>query len=247
MLIYEHLFFLASPFTSESTQAFIDKICGFAEANDLSSEAYRSSLPKYSVWEVRKHLNEVMQFLYRQLGMESDVNAVITNGRNKVLTSSAYEDHLIIPSYSVPPSKRDERKDDFSSSDIWGIYFSLPARLLFQSGEKDHESPRGLQLILGTKSAPHLVDPLVMANMGFWQMKVSSATCASRNSELYVLKEDGDASQGKSLSKRITMNDLWGKVVHLEVLKKKGKEQEKLLVSADDDRQSQETKISVLC
>ncbi|KAK4838828.1 hypothetical protein QYF36_016738 [Acer negundo] len=81
MLIYEHLFFLASPFTSESTQAFIDKICGFAEANDLSSEAYRSSLPKYSVWEVRKHLNEVMQFLYRQLGMESDVNAVITNGR----------------------------------------------------------------------------------------------------------------------------------------------------------------------
>ncbi|KAI9177410.1 hypothetical protein LWI28_014868 [Acer negundo] len=79
---YEHMYFPASPFTSESTPAFIDSICRFAEANGLSSEAYRSSLPhEYSAGEVRKHLNEVAQFLYRQLGMESDVNVVITNGR----------------------------------------------------------------------------------------------------------------------------------------------------------------------
>ena len=55
---YEHRFILASP-TSESTQAFIDKICEFAEANGLTSKAYRSSLPEYSAGEVRKHLNEV--------------------------------------------------------------------------------------------------------------------------------------------------------------------------------------------
>ena len=91
-----------------------------------------------------------------------------------------------------------------------------------------------------------------MANLGYWQMKVFPGVwylqlAPGRSSELYVLKEDGDASQGKSLSKRITINDLRGKVVHLEVMKKKSKEQEKLLVSADDDNQSQEMKVSALC
>lgn len=86
-----------------------------------------------------------------------------------------------------------------------------------------------------------------MANLGYWQMKVSPGVwhlqlAPGRSSELYVLKEDGDASQGKSLSKRITINDLRGKVVHMEVVKKKGKEHEKLLVSDDDH--SQEKKVS---
>ncbi|KAK4845965.1 hypothetical protein QYF36_011304 [Acer negundo] len=126
--------------------------------------------------------------------------------------------------------------------------FELEALVLTgHCSEKDHEPPRGLQLILGTESTPHLVDTLVMANLGYWQMKVSPGVwylqlAPGRSSELYVLKEDGDASQRKSLSKHITMNDLRGKVVHLEVLKKMGKEQEKLLVSADDDKQSQEMK-----
>lgn len=106
--------------------------------------------------------------------------------------------------------------------------------------EKDHEPPRGLQLILGTKSTPHLVDTLVMANLGYWQMKVSPGVwylqlAPGRSSDLYIMKEDGDGSQDTTLSKRITISDLRGKLVHLEVLKKKGKENEKLLVSSDDD------------
>lgn len=110
---------------------------------------------------------------------------------------------------------------------------------------KDHEPPRGLQMILGTKSAPHLVDTLVMANLGYWQMKVSPGIwylmlAPGRSSELYHLIEDGGGSQKTTLSKRIIINDLRGKVVHLEVVKKKGKEHEKLLVSADDNGQSPE-------
>ncbi|KAK2966664.1 hypothetical protein RJ640_002362 [Escallonia rubra] len=109
--------------------------------------------------------------------------------------------------------------------------------------EKEHEPPRGLQLILGTKSTPHLVDTLVMANLGYWQMKVSPGVwylqlAPGRSSELYVLKEDGDGSQGMLSTKRITIKDLRGKPVHLEVLKKKGKEHEKLLVSSDDNSHS---------
>ncbi|KAF9685018.1 hypothetical protein SADUNF_Sadunf03G0010600 [Salix dunnii] len=123
--------------------------------------------------------------------------------------------------------------------------FELEALVLTgHCSEKDHEPPRGLQLILGTKNNPHLVDTLVMANLGYWQMKVSPGVwylqlAPGRSSELYAFKEDGDGNQEKHLSKLITINDLRGKVVHLEVVKKKGMEREKLLISIDDENNSQ--------
>lgn len=113
--------------------------------------------------------------------------------------------------------------------------------------EKDHEPPRGLQLILGTKSTPHLVDTLVMANLGYWQMKAFPGVwylqlAPGRSTELYALKDNGEGGQETTLSKRIIIDDLRGKLVHMEVIKKKGKEHEKLLVSADDDSHSEEKK-----
>lgn len=107
-------------------------------------------------------------------------------------------------------------------------------------------------MIIGTKSTPHLVDTLVMANLGYWQMKVSPGVwylqlAPGRSSELYVLKESGDGSGSKSLSKRITINDLRGQVVHLEVAKKKGKEHEKLLVSDGEDNSQDNKEVSACC
>ncbi|KAL2942987.1 UDP-glucose:glycoprotein glucosyltransferase [Bienertia sinuspersici] len=111
--------------------------------------------------------------------------------------------------------------------------------------ETDHDPPRGLQMILGTKTAPHLVDTLVMANLGYWQMKVSPGIwylllAPGRSSELYLLKEDDGVNT--TLSKRIIINDLRGKVVHLEVVKKKGKEHEKLLAAGADEQPSESKK-----
>lgn len=119
--------------------------------------------------------------------------------------------------------------------------FELEALLLTgHCSEKDHDPPRGLQLILGTKKMPHAVDTLVMANLGYWQMKVSPGVwylqlAPGRSADLYVLKESGDDSPYYPLSKRITINDLRGKLVHLEVAKKRGKEHEELLVASDDN------------
>lgn len=98
-------------------------------------------------------------------------------------------------------------------------------------------------MILGTKNSPHLVDTLVMANLGYWQMKVLPGLwylqlAPGRSSELYVMKEDSEGAEDTTLLKRITIDDLRGKLVHMEVIKKKGMEREKLLVSADDDSSS---------
>lgn len=106
---YENNYLLESSKPVESSQAFIDKVCEFAEANELSSKTYRAALSDFSADKSREQLIKVLchwrysfsiwellcsfcielftwsiqvaQFLYRLLGLESGVNAVITNGR----------------------------------------------------------------------------------------------------------------------------------------------------------------------
>uniref|UniRef100_A0A7N0UES8 UDP-glucose:glycoprotein glucosyltransferase n=1 Tax=Kalanchoe fedtschenkoi TaxID=63787 RepID=A0A7N0UES8_KALFE len=125
--------------------------------------------------------------------------------------------------------------------------FELEALVLTgHCSEKDSDPPRGLQLILGSKSGPHMVDTIVMANLGYWQMKVFPGVwylqlAPGRSSDIYLLKENLNGNQEISKSKRITIDDLRGKVVRIEVVKKQGKEQEKLL-SADVDNHAPETK-----
>ncbi|PON86639.1 UDP-glucose:Glycoprotein Glucosyltransferase [Trema orientale] len=417
---YEHKYQPLSSGALGSTQAFIDKVCELAEANGLSPKTYHAALSDFSAENLRQHFNKVAQYLYRQLGLESGVSAVITNGRVTLsingstflshdlqllealefkqrikhiveiieevkwqdvdpdtLTSKFISDIVMLVSSSmatrdrssegarfeilhaehsavvlgnenssihidavIDPLSQSAQKvssilrvlwkyiqpsmrivlnplgsvvdlplknyyryvvpsmDDFSSTDYtidgpkaffmnmplsktltmnldvpepWLVepviavhdmdnillenvgdtrtlqaVFELEALVLTgHCSEKDHDPPRGLQLILGTKTTPHLVDTLVMANLGYWQMKVSPGVwylqlAPGRSSELYVLKEDGDGNQNKQLSKRITINDLRGKVVHLEVVKKKDKEHDKLLVSDDDDDSSED-------
>ncbi|KAJ6389720.1 hypothetical protein OIU77_027940 [Salix suchowensis] len=416
---YEQKYILASSVAAESTQTFIDKVYDLADANELPLKVYKSIVSEFSADKVKKQLNKVSQFLYLLLGLESGVNAVITNGRvmfpgdegtflshdlhlletmefkqrvkhigeiieevqwqdldPDMLTSKFVSDIIMYVSSAMATRERSSESarfevlnaehsaviidnenssvhidavvdplsatgqkvssllrvlrkyvqpsmrivlnpmsslvdlplknyyryvvptmDDFSSTDLtvngpkaffanmplsktltmnldvpepWLVepviavhdvdnillenlgdtrtlqaVFELEALVLTgHCSEKDHEPPRGLQLILGTKNNPHLVDTLVMANLGYWQMKVSPGVwylqlAPGRSSELYAFKEDGDGNQEKLLSKLITINDLRGKVVHLEVVKKKGMEREKLLISIDDENNSQ--------
>ncbi|MQL92030.1 hypothetical protein Taro_024649, partial [Colocasia esculenta] len=126
--------------------------------------------------------------------------------------------------------------------------FELEALVLTgHCSEKDHDPPRGLQLILGTKNMPHLVDTIVMANLGYWQMKVSPGVwylqlAPGRSADLYILKEDRDINQHNPQLKLITINDLRGKLVHLEVVKRSGREHEELLSASMDDNHVEERK-----
>ncbi|KAG7031020.1 UDP-glucose:glycoprotein glucosyltransferase, partial [Cucurbita argyrosperma subsp. argyrosperma] len=394
--IYSQKFIPGSSEVVYSPQEFIEKACELAEANDLPPKAYRIAFSDSFVDELRKYLGQVERLLSGQLGLESIVNAVITNGRVTLLTdgssflshdlhlleaveykrrikhivetveevkwddfdpdtltsnflsdvimfvsssmaqrdrssesarfevlnaeysaivvsnenSSIHIDAVIDPlspsgqklssilrvlaKYIQPsmriilnplsslvdlPLKNYYRyvlpsMDDFSGTDVtvngpkaffanmplsktltmnldvpepWLVepviavhdldnillenigetrtlqaVFELEALVLTgHCSEKHQEPPRGLQLILGTKSTPHLVDTLVMANLGYWQMKVSPGVwylqlAPGRSSELYLLKHGGDGSRNKALSKRIIIDDLRGNVVRME-------------------------------
>ncbi|KAL4354673.1 hypothetical protein GQ457_06G002390 [Hibiscus cannabinus] len=87
---YEHNYILRSPAAADSAQAFITKVYELAEANELSSKAYKSSLSEASNLNLREHLNKVSQFLYGQFGIASGVDAVITNGRVTSLDAGVF-------------------------------------------------------------------------------------------------------------------------------------------------------------
>lgn len=58
------------------------------------------------------------------------------------------------------------------------------------------------------------------------------------------MKEVGEGKRETTLSKRITIDDLRGKLIHMEVMKKKGMEKEKLLIPADEAGHSTSKKVS---
>jgi UDP-glucose:glycoprotein glucosyltransferase len=78
-----------------------------------------------------------------------------------------------------------------------------------------------------------------MANLGYWQMKVSPGVwylqlAPGRSADLYELP-----------SKLIAIDSLRGKLMHIEVQKRGGKEHEDLL-NADDDNHFQEKMVCFL-
>ncbi|KAH7387951.1 hypothetical protein KP509_16G050200 [Ceratopteris richardii] len=113
--------------------------------------------------------------------------------------------------------------------------FELEALMLTgHCHEQNGGPPRGLQLILGTKLNPHVVDTIVMANLGYWQLKAAPGVwtlrlAPGRSSDLYTFHGPGEGEANGPLSRQVVIKDLQGGLLHLEVVKRKGKEQESVL------------------
>ncbi|KAI5067704.1 hypothetical protein GOP47_0018232 [Adiantum capillus-veneris] len=122
--------------------------------------------------------------------------------------------------------------------------FELEALMLTgHCHEQNDGPPRGLQLVLGTKLNPHVVDTIVMANLGYWQLKAAPGVwtlrlAPGRSSSLYTFHGPEEGDNHGPLTKQVVIKDLRGELLHLEVVKRKGKENEAVL-GADDDGDSQ--------
>ncbi|MCO5569802.1 hypothetical protein L7F22_023516 [Adiantum nelumboides] len=59
--------------------------------------------------------------------------------------------------------------------------FELEALMLTGHYHEQNDGPPwGLQLVLGTKLNPHVVDTIVMANLGYWQLKAAPGVWTQR-------------------------------------------------------------------
>ncbi|XP_043650860.1 UDP-glucose:glycoprotein glucosyltransferase [Drosophila teissieri] len=109
--------------------------------------------------------------------------------------------------------------------------------------------PRGLQLVLGTQSQPTLVDTIVMANLGYFQLKANPGAWSLRlregkSADIYAISHiEGTNTHHSAGSSevQVLITSLRSHVVKLRVSKKPGMQQAELL--SDDNEQAAQSGI----
>lgn len=103
------------------------------------------------------------------------------------------------------------------------------------------QPPRGLQFTLGSNTTDVVQDTIVMANLGYFQLKANPGAWnlklrPGRSQELYDIAshENTDTPEG-SENVIVAMSNLKARVIKIRVNKKPGMEKEKLLEDSKDD------------
>uniref|UniRef100_A0A663MQF7 UDP-glucose ceramide glucosyltransferase-like 1 n=1 Tax=Athene cunicularia TaxID=194338 RepID=A0A663MQF7_ATHCN len=97
------------------------------------------------------------------------------------------------------------------------------------------QPPRGLQFTLGTKSNPVMVDTIVMANLGYFQLKANPGAWTlrlrkGRSDEIYrVFSHEGTDSVADLTDVTVVLNNFRSKIIKVQVQKKPDKMNEDLL------------------
>jgi len=101
--------------------------------------------------------------------------------------------------------------------------------------------PRGLQLHLGSESMPHMVDTLVMKNLGYFQMQVQPGKWTvgiapgTRSDMIYEDSRDLRLGPGSG-APQVMVDSYSGNTVFMEVRRRKG--MERMLLVDDDSIES---------
>ncbi|VDK58566.1 unnamed protein product [Cylicostephanus goldi] len=112
--------------------------------------------------------------------------------------------------------------------------------------------PRGLQFVLGTPAHPTRFDTIVMANLGYFQLKASPGAWVlqlreGKSKDIYQLSESMEGDVNSSGSMRVlivsrsfeyywyVLDSFSGKTIRVRVAKKPGMEQRSLLASDDEE------------
>lgn len=102
--------------------------------------------------------------------------------------------------------------------------------------------PRGLQITLGTESQPVVVDTIVMANLGYFQLKANPGAWLlrlrqGRSADIFdIVSHEGTDTPADSEDIKVLISSFRSHVIKLKVSKKPGKQHMDLL--AEDDQNS---------
>ncbi|XP_071037209.1 UDP-glucose:glycoprotein glucosyltransferase 1 [Parasteatoda tepidariorum] len=95
--------------------------------------------------------------------------------------------------------------------------------------------PRGLQFTLGTKKKPEVVDTIVMANLGYFQLKANPGAWdlrlrEGRSAEIYEISgSENTETLSDSSNVAVLISDFRSHIIKVKVSKKPGKQYEELL------------------
>ncbi|XP_061600047.1 UDP-glucose:glycoprotein glucosyltransferase 1 isoform X2 [Cololabis saira] len=103
------------------------------------------------------------------------------------------------------------------------------------------QPPRGLQFTLGTASDPVIVDTIVMANLGYFQLKANPGAWMlklrkGRSDEIYkIYSHDGTDSPADSDDIIVVLNNFKSRIIKVKVQKKPDKFNEELLSDGNEE------------
>ncbi|ORX41875.1 hypothetical protein BCR36DRAFT_587674 [Piromyces finnis] len=207
--------------------------------------------------------NEDVQELDRYYRYAFDTEMTFDDDNNQILPTAEFENIPIDPLFTVGidapqawlvtpvVSVHDLDNICLKSVEDNGVnaIFELK-NILIEGHARDmrlNTPPRGVQLILGTKSYPSMVDTIVMANLGYFQLKANPGVWelqlrSGRSAELYQIINVGDSinswldDRNDELVKlyedygiTTALTSFEGSTVFLRVDKKKGMEREDVL------------------
>ncbi|KFO37832.1 UDP-glucose:glycoprotein glucosyltransferase 2 [Fukomys damarensis] len=101
------------------------------------------------------------------------------------------------------------------------------------------QSPRGLQFTLGTKNKPVMVDTIVMANFGYFQLKANPGAWIlklrqGKCEDIYqIIGHEGTDSPSDIEDVIVVLNSFNSKIIEVEVQKKPDKMNEDILTDSD--------------
>ncbi|XP_067039989.1 UDP-glucose:glycoprotein glucosyltransferase 1-like [Acropora muricata] len=103
------------------------------------------------------------------------------------------------------------------------------------------QPPRGLQFTLGTQRNPTMFDTIVMANLGYFQLKAypgawSLRVREGRSAEIYDIESVSDSKEEEDKHFAVVVDSFVGKLLKVKVRRKPGMEGKDLL--GDSDSQS---------
>ncbi|XP_004463622.2 UDP-glucose:glycoprotein glucosyltransferase 2 [Dasypus novemcinctus] len=104
------------------------------------------------------------------------------------------------------------------------------------------QSPRGLQFTLGTKNKPVIVDTIVMANLGYFQLKANPGAWVlklrqGKSEDIYqIVGHEGTDSQPDLKDVIVVLNSFKSKILEVQVQKKPDKIKEDILSDKDEKR-----------
>uniref|UniRef100_A0A286XKK9 UDP-glucose:glycoprotein glucosyltransferase 1 n=1 Tax=Cavia porcellus TaxID=10141 RepID=A0A286XKK9_CAVPO len=104
------------------------------------------------------------------------------------------------------------------------------------------EPPRGLQFTLGTKTKPVVVDTIVMANLGYFQLKANPGAWIlklrqGKSEDIYqIIGHEGTDSPSNIQDVIVVLNSFKSKILEVEVKKKPDKINEDILTDNEEKK-----------
>lgn len=157
----------------------------------------------------------------------------------------------IVKSWHVTVREANVDLDNIQLDDTTSVYTMYELEYILVEGHcvdsATRGPPRGLQFVLGTQTKPAMTDTIVMANLGYFQLKARPgvwqlALREGRSTEVYHIESVGTqgkwqtSKDGSDAHKELALTSFEGLTVYPQVRKNAGMENEDVLTEPSNSK-----------